>query len=45
MLVVADIPEEFDKALEAFRRHFGASALEHFKCYVLGLIGSGNCKP
>ena len=42
MPVVADIPEEFDKALEAFRPHFGAPAFKHFKRYVLGLIVSGN---
>jgi len=42
MPVVADIPEEFEKALEAFRPHFGAPAFEHFKRYVLGLIVSEN---
>jgi SRSO17 transposase len=42
MPVVADIPEEFDKALEAFRPHFGAPAFEHFKRYILGLIVSEN---
>ena len=42
MPVVADIPEEFDKALEAFRPHFGAPPLEHFKYCVLGLIVSEN---
>jgi len=40
--VVADIPEEFERALEAFRPHFGAPAFEHFKRYVLGLIVSEN---
>lgn len=40
MPVVADIPEEFDKALEAFRPHFGAPAFDHFNRYVLGLIVS-----
>jgi hypothetical protein len=42
MPVVADIPEEFERALEAFRPHFGAPAFEHFKRYVLGLIVSEN---
>ncbi|MCA1962232.1 MAG: IS701 family transposase [Desulfomonile sp.] len=42
MPVVADIPEEFEKALEAFRPHFGGPAFEHFKRYVLGLIVSEN---
>lgn len=42
MPVVADIPEEFEKALESFRPHFGAPAFEHFKRYVLGLIVSEN---
>jgi len=42
MPVVADIPKEFEKALEAFRPHFGAPAFEHFKRYVLGLIVSEN---
>lgn len=42
MRVVADIPEEFERALEAFRLHFGAPAFEHFKRYVLGLIVSEN---
>ena len=42
MPLVADIPEEFEKALEAFRPHFGAPAFEHFKRYVLGLIVSEN---
>ena len=42
MPVVADISEEFAKALEAFRPHFGAPAFEHFKRYVLGLIVSEN---
>jgi len=42
MPVVADIPEEVEKALEAFRPHFGAPAFEHFKRYVLGLIVSEN---
>ena len=31
MPIVAEIPEEFEKALEAFRPHFGAPAFEHFK--------------
>lgn len=42
MPVVADIPEEFERALEAFRPHFGAPAFEHFKRYVMGLIVSEN---
>jgi hypothetical protein len=42
MPVVANIPEEFEKALEAFRPHFGGPAFEHFKRYVLGLIVSEN---
>jgi SRSO17 transposase len=42
MPVVANIPEEFEKALESFRPHFGAPAFEHFKSYVLGLIVSEN---
>jgi hypothetical protein len=42
MPVVADIPEIFERALEAFRPHFGAPAFEHFKRYVLGLIVSEN---
>jgi len=42
MPLVADIPKEFEKALEAFRPHFGAPAFEHFKRYVLGLIVSEN---
>jgi SRSO17 transposase len=42
MPMVANIPEEFDKALEVFRPHFGAPAFEHFKRYVLGLIVSEN---
>ena len=42
MPVVADIPEEFEKALESFRPHFGAPAFEHFKRYVLGLMVSEN---
>lgn len=40
MTVVAQIPEEFEKALEAFRPHFGGPAFEHFKRYLLGLIVS-----
>jgi SRSO17 transposase len=40
--VVADIPEEFGKALEVFRPHFGAPAFEHFRRYLLGLIVSEN---
>jgi hypothetical protein len=42
MPVGADIPQEFDKALDAFRPHFGAPAFEHCKRYVLGLIVSEN---
>jgi hypothetical protein len=42
MPMVADIPEEFEKALESFRPHFGAPAFEHFKSYVHGLIVSEN---
>lgn len=42
MPVVANIPEEFEKALEAFRPHFGAPAFEHFRRYVLGLVVSEN---
>jgi hypothetical protein len=42
MTMVADIPEEFEKALESFRPHFGAPTFEHFKSYVLGLIVSEN---
>lgn len=42
MPVVADIPEEVEKALESFRPHFGAPAFEHFKRYVLGLMVSEN---
>jgi SRSO17 transposase len=42
MPVVANIPEEFEKALEAFRPHFGAPAFEHFKRNILGLIVSEN---
>lgn len=42
MPLVAHIPEEFEKALESFRPHFGAPAFEHFKSYVLGLIVSEN---
>jgi hypothetical protein len=29
MPVVTDITEEIEKALEGFRRHFGAPAFEH----------------
>jgi len=42
MPLVADIPKEFERALEAFRPHFGVPAFEHFKRYVLGLIVSEN---
>lgn len=40
MPLVADIPEGFEEALEAFRPHFNAPSFEHFKRYVLGLIVS-----
>ena len=42
MPVVAEIPKDLEKALGAFRRHFGAPAFEHFKRYILGLIVSEN---
>jgi hypothetical protein len=42
MPVVADIHEEFEKALESLRPHFGAPTFEHFKSYVLGPIVSEN---
>jgi SRSO17 transposase len=40
MPVVADIPEGFEKALEAFRPYFNAPGFQHFKRYVLGLLVS-----
>ena len=42
MPVVTETPKDLEKALEAFRPHFGAPAFEHFKRYVLGLIVSEN---
>jgi DDE superfamily endonuclease len=42
MAVVAEIPKDLEKALEAFRPHFGAPAFEHFKRYIVGLILSEN---
>ncbi len=42
MQVVANIPVGFEEAIERFRPYFGATAFEHFKRYLLGLIVSGN---
>lgn len=42
MSLVAQIPPEFEKALEPFRRYFGAPAFEHLKRYIVGLIVSEN---
>jgi len=42
MVMVSNIPEELEKALEDFRPLFGAPAFEHFKRYVLGLMISEN---
>jgi SRSO17 transposase len=42
MPVVAEIPDELEKALAPYRKHFGAPAFEHFKRYVFGLMVSEN---
>ena len=42
MPVVAEIPQELEKALAPYRKHFGAPAFEHFKRYVFGLMVSEN---